>query len=29
VKLQYSIERQDADSGAWSGLAAVQFTTRF
>jgi hypothetical protein len=29
IKLQFSVERQDADIGAWSDLAAVQFTTRF
>jgi hypothetical protein len=29
VKVQYSLERQSADVGAWSQLAAVQFTTRF
>jgi hypothetical protein len=29
VKLQYSVERQDADMGAWSDLVAVQFTARF
>jgi hypothetical protein len=29
VKLQYSLERQDADVGAWSELVAVQFTARF
>jgi hypothetical protein len=29
LKLQYSLERQDADIGAWSQLVAVQITTRF
>jgi hypothetical protein len=29
LKLQYSLERQDVDVGAWSSLIAVQFTTRF
>ena len=29
VKLQFSLERQDADVGAWSQLVAIQFTTRF
>jgi hypothetical protein len=29
VKVQYSVERQQADRGAWSDLLAVQFTTRF
>jgi hypothetical protein len=29
VKLQYSLERQEADIGAWSQLVAIQFTTRF
>jgi hypothetical protein len=29
IKLQYSLERQDADLGAWSDLVAVQFTARF
>ncbi len=29
VKVQYSIEHQDADSGAWSSLVAIQLTARF
>ena len=29
VKLQYSLERQDADSGSWSSLTAIQFSARF
>jgi hypothetical protein len=29
VKLQVSVERQDADTGGWSGLLAVQFSARF
>ncbi len=29
IKLQCSIEHQDADSNAWSSLVAVQFTARF
>ncbi len=29
LKLQCSLEHQDADIGAWSQLVAVQFTTRF
>lgn len=29
VKVQYSVERQEADRGSWSELLAVQFTTRF
>jgi hypothetical protein len=29
MKLQYSLERQQADIGAWSQLVAVQMTTRF
>jgi hypothetical protein len=29
VKLQFSLERQSADMGAWSTLSAVQFTVRF
>jgi predicted porin len=29
LKLQYSIEHQNADMGAWSQLVAIQFTTRF
>jgi hypothetical protein len=29
VKVQYSLEHQEADIGAWSQLVAVQFTTRF
>jgi hypothetical protein len=29
VKVQYSIEHQDADSLIWGQMAAVQFTTRF
>jgi len=29
LKLQYSLERQDADQGAWSSLLAVQLTVRF
>jgi hypothetical protein len=29
VKLQYSIERQDADSLEWGQMVALQFTTRF
>jgi hypothetical protein len=29
VKLQFSVERQDADLRAWSDLVAVQFTARF
>jgi hypothetical protein len=29
LKIQYSLERQEADIGAWSQLVAVQFTTRF
>ncbi len=29
VKLQYSLERQDADTGSWSGLASVQLSVRF
>ncbi len=29
VKLQYSVERQDADLSPWSELVAVQFTARF
>ena len=29
VKLQYSLERQEADMARWSDLVAVQFTARF
>jgi hypothetical protein len=29
VKLQYSLEHQDADSQNWGDLIAVQFTLRF
>jgi hypothetical protein len=29
VKVQYSLERQSADTGQWSDLTAVQFTVRF
>jgi hypothetical protein len=29
VKLQYSIERQDADYGSWSSLVALQLSLRF
>jgi hypothetical protein len=29
IKLQYSLEHQDADTGGWSSLVAVQFTARF
>jgi hypothetical protein len=29
VKLQYSLERQDADSQNWGDMIAVQFTARF
>jgi hypothetical protein len=29
VKVQYSLERQGADTRVWSSLAAVQFTLRF
>jgi hypothetical protein len=29
VKLQYSLERQDADTGSWSSLTAIQFSARF
>jgi hypothetical protein len=29
VKLQFSVERQDADLSPWSDLVAVQFTARF
>jgi hypothetical protein len=29
VKVQYSLEHQDADLGAWSSLLAVQFSARF
>lgn len=29
LKIQLSIEHQDADIGAWSQLVAIQFTTRF
>jgi hypothetical protein len=29
LKVQYSLERQQADQGAWSSLVAVQFTVRF
>jgi hypothetical protein len=29
VKLQYSIERQDADSLQWGQMLAIQLTARF
>jgi len=29
IKLQFSVERQDADIEPWSEIVAVQFTTRF
>jgi hypothetical protein len=29
IKVQYSVERQDADISPWSDLLAVQFTARF
>jgi len=29
VKVQYSVERQDADSGSWNSLLAIQFSARF
>ena len=29
VKVQYSLERQKADTGSWNSLLAIQFSARF